>query len=143
MPLNIQGLLVEEFSVTFEAGRVVKIEAMSGGEVLEKLTQSDEGAARLGEVALVPHSSPISQSGRLFYNTLYDENASCHIAIGDAYRETVEGGVQMSEEEWAAEGGNTSIIHIDFMIGSGEMNIDGVFKDGTSEPVMRNGEWAF
>jgi len=103
----------------------------------------DEGSARLGEVALVPASSPIARRGHLFYNTLYDENASCHIAIGRAYRFTLTGGEEFTEEEFTAAGGNTSINHVDFMIGSPQMDIDGIKEDGMSEPVMRQGEWAF
>jgi len=102
----------------------------------------DEGASRLGEVALVPHSSPISQSGVLFYNTLYDENASSHLAIGRAYRNCIVGCEEASEEEFAARGGNTSANHLDFMIGSAEIDIDGITADGEREPVMRGGEWA-
>jgi len=102
-----------------------------------------KGAARLGEIALVPHSSPISQSGLLFYNTLFDENASNHVALGRAYRFSVEGGTDMSDEEFAGAGGNNSLTHVDFMIGSGHMDIDGITAGGISEPVMRAGEWAF
>ena len=107
------------------------------------MIDTDEGAARLGEIALVPHSSPISQSGLLFYNTLFDENASNHVALGRAYRFCVEGGTDMSDDEFAAAGGNNSLTHVDFMIGSGQMNIDGVTVTGDVEPVMRAGEWVF
>ena len=103
----------------------------------------DEGARRLGEIALVPHSSPISQLDRLFYNTLIDENAASHVALGRGYKFNLEGGEQMSNEEFESAGGNYSLVHIDFMIGSGDMNVDGITEDGTSEPVMRSGEWAF
>lgn len=134
LPLNLRGMLVEDFSLTFENGRVVDCQAAVGEEHLKNLIATDEGAARLGEVALVPHSSPISQMGFVFFNTLYDENASCHLALGRAYRETLENGVGMEDEDFAERGGNDSNIHVDFMIGSGEMDIDGVLPDGSTEP---------
>ncbi len=115
--------------------------ASSGEAVLHKVLDTDEGARRLGEVALVPNSSPISASGLLFYNTLYDENAASHIAIGQAYRTCLEGGTTASDAELARRGANTSLIHIDWMIGSGEIDVDGVGADGGREPVMRQGEW--
>ena len=142
-PLSRGGVLIEDFSLTFADGRVVKASAAKGEEVLRKLIETDEGASRLGEVALVPHSSPISQSGLLFYNTLIDENAANHIALGEAFRFFMEGGEAKSDDEFAAAGGNHSLIHIDCMIGSGEMDVDGLTEDGTAEPVMRGGEWAF
>ncbi|MCK4450855.1 MAG: aminopeptidase [Anaerolineae bacterium] len=142
-PLSYGGVLIEDFSLTFADGRVVKASAAKGEEVLRKLIETDEGASRLGEVALVPHSSPISQSGLLFYNTLIDENAANHIALGEALRFFMEGGEAKSDDEFAAAGGNYSLIHVDFMIGSGEMDVDGLTEDGTAEPVMRGGEWAF
>jgi aminopeptidase len=142
-PLSYSGFLIEDFSLTFEAGRVVKIEAAHGEEVLRNLIGTDAGAASLGEVALVPHSSPISQSGLLFFNTLFDENAACHIALGDGIRYCLQGGTELSAEGYAARGGNDSLIHVDFMIGSGEMNIDGELPGGSWEPMMRRGEWAF
>jgi aminopeptidase len=142
-PLSYGGALIEDFSVTFENGRIVKVSAKKNESILQKLVNMDEGSARLGEVALVPASSPIARRGHLFYNTLYDENASCHIAIGRAYRFTLTGGEEFTEEEFAAAGGNTSINHVDFMIGSPQMDIDGIKEDGTREPVMRQGEWAF
>jgi aminopeptidase len=142
-PLNNGGVLMENFTVTFEKGRAVKVTASQGETALRKLIETDEGAARLGEVALVPHSSPISQSGLLFYNTLFDENASNHIALGRAYPDNLKESAAMSPDAFAAAGGNNSLIHVDFMIGSGEMNVDGLAADGLSEPVMRNGEWAF
>jgi aminopeptidase len=142
-PLSYGGVLIEDFRLTFAGGRVVKVAARRGEAVLKKLIETDEGSARLGEVALVPHSSPISQSGLLFYNTLFDENASNHVAIGRAYRFCLEGGPAMSEEEFAAAGGNDSLAHVDFMIGSAVMNVDGITRDGMIEPIMRAGEWAF
>lgn len=143
MPLNLSGTLIEGFTLTFENGHITKVTATKGESDLQKLIETDDRASHLGEVALVPHSSPISQSGILFYNTLFDENAASHIALGNAYRSSIEGGPDMSDEEFAAAGGNKSLIHVDFMIGSGEMNIDGICADGTREPVMRAGEWAF
>ncbi len=142
-PLSYNGALIDGFSLRFEAGRVVEAKARSGEAVLQKMIATDEGAASLGEVALVPHSSPISQAGILFYNTLFDENAACHLALGRALRFCVPGGATLSDEALAAMGINASLIHVDFMIGSGEMNIDGLTSAGRREPVLRNGEWAF
>ncbi|MBI3160989.1 MAG: aminopeptidase, partial [Chloroflexi bacterium] len=143
MPLNLMGVLIDDFSLTFENGRAVKITAKKGEADLRKLIETDENACRLGEAALVPASSPIAQRGHLFYNTLFDENASCHIALGNAYRDTMQGGADMTEDEFRSHGGNKSLIHVDFMIGSAEMDIDGIRADGAREPVMRKGEWAF
>ena len=142
-PLSYGGTLIENFSLTFAGGRVVNVTADKGEAVLRKLIETDEGAGRLGEVALIPHSSPISQSGLLFYNTLFDENAASHIALGTAYKFSLRDGVAMSDEEFATIGGNQSIVHVDFMIGTSEMDIDGLTEDGSAEPVMRSGEWAF
>jgi aminopeptidase len=142
-PLSYGGSLIEDFSVTFENGRIVKVNARKNEAILQKLVNTDEGSTRLGEVALVPASSPIAQRGHLFYNTLFDENASCHIAIGRAYRFTLTGGEELNDDEFNAAGGNTSLNHVDFMIGSPQMDIDGIAEDGTREPVMRQGEWAF
>jgi len=142
-PLSYGGALIEDFNVTFENGRIVKVNAKKNEAILQKLVDTDEGSTRLGEVALVPASSPIATRGHLFYNTLFDENASCHIAIGRAYRFTIAGGEELNDEEFVAAGGNVSINHVDFMIGSPQMDIDGIKDDGTREPVMRQGEWAF
>ena len=142
-PLSYSGTLIEDFGVTFENGRIVKVNARKNEAILNKLIDTDEGSKRLGEVALVPASSPIARRGHLFYNTLFDENASCHIAIGRAYRFTLTGGEELTDEEFNAAGGNTSLTHVDFMIGSPQMDIDGICEDGTREPVMRQGEWAF
>jgi aminopeptidase len=142
-PLNYGGTLIEDFQLTFAEGRVVGVEAESGADTLRKLVATDEGASRLGEVALVPHSSPIAQSGLLFYNTLFDENAASHFALGRAYQSTLAGGTTMSSAEFAQAGGNTSLVHVDFMIGAATMDIDGLTEDGAAEPVMRAGEWAF
>ena len=141
-PLSYQGTLIEEIRVRFEEGRIVEAHAAKGEQVLAKVLETDEGAARLGEVALVPHSSPISASGLLFYNTLFDENAACHIALGQAYSKCILGGLSMTEEELVARGCNRSLIHIDWMIGSGEVDIDGIGADGSATPVMRQGAWA-
>jgi aminopeptidase len=142
-PLSVNGTLIDKFSLTFEAGRVVNAVAEKGEANLRRLLETDEGARRIGEVALVPDNSPISQSGLVFYNTLFDENASNHIALGNAYPVSLEGGESMSAEAFAAAGGNQSLIHVDFMIGSGQMDVDGVAENGSVEPVMRDGNWAF
>jgi len=141
-PLSYGGTLIEDFQITFENGRITKVTAKKGEAALQKLVDTDEGSHRLGEVALVPASSPIAKRGHLFYNTLFDENASCHIAIGRAYRFTLTGGEELNDEEFISAGGNVSLNHVDFMIGSPQMDIDGVHKDGSREPVMRQGEWA-
>lgn len=141
-PLSHQGTLIDGISVRFEEGRIVEAKATRGEEVLNKVLDTDEGARRLGEVALVPHSSPISQSGILFYNTLFDENASCHIALGQCYSKCFVDGARLTPEQIAAQGGNKSFIHIDWMIGSNQVDIDGVHADGSRVAVFRKGEWA-
>ena len=141
-PLSYGGTLIEDFSLRFAEGRVVDMKAARGEHMLRQLIGTDEGGARLGEVALVPQNSPVAQSGLLFYNTLFDENAASHVALGSAYRFTIEGGETMTDEEFALAGGNRSAVHSDFMIGSAELDIDGVLPDGRSEPLMRRGEWA-
>ncbi|GEM49204.1 aminopeptidase [Deinococcus cellulosilyticus] len=140
-PLTYMGQLMDGFEITFKDGQVVDFKAEQGEDALRKLLATDEGATRLGEVALVPTSSPINRSGIFFYNTLYDENAVCHIALGSAYRHNMHGGVDLSTEEFKARGGNESLIHVDFMIGSDDMDVDGLLPDGTREPVMRQGEF--
>ena len=140
-PLSHQGTLIEKISVRFENGKIVEAHATAGEEALKKLIAVDEGACHLGEVALVPHSSPIAQSGLLFWNTLFDENAASHIALGQAYATCILEGETLDEATLNSKGANTSLIHVDWMIGSGEMNVDGVHADGTEEPLMRNGEW--
>ncbi len=140
-PLSYAGTLIEDFSVTFEKGRIAKVTAKNGEAALKHLIETDEGASYLGEVSLVPASSPIGARGHLFYNTLFDENASCHIAIGRAYRFTLTGGEELTDEEFIKSGGNVSITHVDFMIGSSKMDVDGVKEDGSTEPVLRAGEW--
>jgi aminopeptidase len=141
-PLSYSGTLIKDIAVRFEAGRIVEATSSTGQDVLTKVLDTDEGARRLGEVALVPNSSPISASGLLFYNTLFDENAASHIAIGQSYRTCLSGGTEASDDELARRGANSSLIHIDWMIGSGEIDIDGILPGGTREPVMRKGEWA-
>ncbi|MFW9867004.1 MAG: aminopeptidase [Candidatus Thorarchaeota archaeon] len=142
-PLYFSGFLIEDYELTFSEGKVIEVHAEKGEELLQKLLKVDEGANRLGEIALVPHSSPISQSGLLFYNILFDENASNHFALGRAYKFSYKDGEEMTDEDFASVGGNHSKIHLDCMFGSDEMNVDGILKDGTVEPIMRNGEWAF
>jgi aminopeptidase len=141
-PLSHGGTLIEGFSLQFANGRVVKVSAERGESVLRQLVETDDGAGRLGEVALVPHSSPISQSGLLFYNTLFDENAASHVALGSAYKFTLAGGDVMDDDDFERAGGNRSAVHVDFMIGSGDLDVDGVLSDGSTEPLMRRGEWA-
>ncbi|MBR9890719.1 aminopeptidase [bacterium] len=141
-PLSHQGSLIDGIEVTFKDGRIIEAKAEKGGDILRELIATDEGAARLGEVALVPHSSPISQSGLLFYNTLFDENAACHIALGQCYSKCFLDGASLSAEEVAEKGGNASLIHVDWMIGGADTDIDGITPDGTRVPVFRGGEWA-
>jgi len=141
-PLAHLGTIIDGIEVRFEDGKIVEAKATKGEAVFQKMISSDEGASRLGEVALVPHSSPISQTGILFYNTLFDENAACHIALGQCYAECIVDGHHLSKEQIVEKGGNQSIIHVDWMIGSAEIDIDGIKADGTRVPVFRKGEWA-
>ena len=141
-PLSHQGTLIENISVVFENGRITEAKASKGEEVFLNLIDTDDGARRLGEVALVPHSSPISQSNLLFYNTLFDENAACHIALGQCYSKCFKDGDTLSKDEVIKNGGNSSMIHVDWMIGSDTINIDGLDQDGRVTPVFRAGEWA-
>ncbi|WP_411346930.1 aminopeptidase [Paenibacillus sp. WLX2291] len=142
-PLSYGGTIIDNFKLTFKDGRIVGVEAEKGQETLEHLVEMDEGAHYLGEVALVPHRSPISESNILYYNTLFDENASNHLAIGSAYAFNLQGGKQMSRDELTERGLNNSLVHVDFMIGSGEMDIYGITEDGKEEPVFKQGGWAF
>ncbi len=142
-PLSYQGNLIEDFQLTFSKGEVVDYSADQGIEILKGLLETDFNARFLGEIALVPHKSPISQQNLVFLNTLYDENASHHLALGSAYQISLKGGAEMPDQEFAEKGGNKSLIHEDFMFGSEDMDVDGLLADGTSEPVMRAGEWAF
>jgi aminopeptidase len=140
-PLSHQGTLIENIRCRFENGRIVEVTATKGEDAIRKLIATDDGARRLGEVALVPHNSTIAQSGILFWNTLFDENAASHIALGQAYSTCIINGEKMSEEELAKLGANESIIHVDWMIGGPTMNIDGVSASGAAEPLMRDGDW--
>jgi aminopeptidase len=140
-PLSHQGTMIEGIHVRFAGGQIVEARATKGQEVLQRLIETDAGARRLGEVALVPHSSPIAQSGLLFLNTLFDENAASHIALGQSYSSCLREGDKLTPEELAAKGANESLIHVDWMIGSAELDIDGVTASGTAEPLMRAGEW--
>jgi len=142
-PFVYSGNIIDGFTLTFENGKIVKAVAEKGNDLLQELIHNDEGSAYLGEVALVPHESPISSSEILFYNTLFDENASNHLAIGEAYPTCVEGARNLGEAQLQAMGINTSITHEDFMIGSADMDIDGELSDGTNEPIFRKGNWAF
>src|SRR5277367_4200668 len=140
-PLSHQGTLIENIRCKFEGGKIVEATATAGEDVLNRLISTDDGARRLGEVALVPANSPIAQSGVLFWSTLFDENAASHIALGQAYSTCIIGGEKMDDKALAALGANSSLIHVDWMIGSGTMNVDGVSADGSREPLMRLGEW--
>ena len=142
LPLSYAGTLIEGIRLVFKQGKVVEVGASSGEAVLRQVLAADEGATRLGEVALVPQSSPIAQQGRLFYRTLFDENAASHIALGSAYKLSLSGGPALSDEDFTAAGGNRSVVHLDFMIGSGAIDVDGLWADGAHEPLMRCGEWA-
>jgi aminopeptidase len=141
-PLSYGGTLIEDFSLRFSGGHVVEVKAARGETVLRQLVETDPGAGQLGEIALVPHSSPVSQAGRLFYNTLFDENAATHVALGAAYKFTLRGAESMDDDAFGRAGGNRSAIHVDFMIGSADLDIEGVRENGTSEPLMRRGEWS-
>jgi len=141
-PLNYGGSVIDNFQLTFKDGRVIDFQAETGEEVLQHLLDSDEGAKHIGELALVPDASPISQSGLIFYNTLFDENASCHIALGKAYPTNVENGAEMDDATLDQHGMNDSLVHVDFMVGSAQINIDGILEDGTKESVFRQGAWA-
>ena len=141
-PLNYGGNLINNFSLTFEDGKVVDFKAEEGYDVLKDLLDLDEGAKRLGEVALVPYDSPISKANIIFYNTLFDENASCHFALGKAYPTNLKGGTEMNEEELDKAGVNDSLTHVDFMVGSEDLSIVGETKDGEKVQIFENGNWA-
>ncbi len=142
MPLSFRGNLIKNFTLTFHQGQVVDYTAEEGLESLKTLLESDEGSRRLGEVALVPYSSPISRMKTLFYNTLFDENASCHFALGECYPTTVKGGTKMSEEELSAIGGNSSMNHVDFMVGTEDLTITGIKEDGEEIVIFKKGDWS-
>lgn len=141
-PLSYGGNIIDRFTLTLKDGKVTDFTAEVGHDALAALLAMDEGAVSFGEVALVPYHSPISESGILYFTTLFDENASCHLALGAAYAFTLQGGISMSKEQLAERGMNQSLTHVDFMIGSADMNIDGILDDGTAEPIFRSGDWA-
>lgn len=143
MPLSYQGTLIDEFYLKFNDGVVVDYDAKKGKSALKRLLDTDEGSKRLGEIALIPYDSPISNLGILFYNTLFDENASCHIALGECYPMNIQNGVNMSEKELLERGGNRSVNHVDFMIGTKDLQITGITKEGTKVPIFINGNFTF
>lgn len=143
LPFNFNGNLIENFELYFEKGKVVEVKAEKGLELLKSLLATDSGASYIGEVALVPDNSPISNQNTIFYNTLFDENASCHLAFGSAYPSCIQNGEQMTEDELEKLGINTSLIHYDFMIGSKDLNITGVTELGEKVEIFKNGNWAF
>ncbi len=142
-PLSYNGKLLENFSVRFEGGRAVEVHAEKNEELLSEMIGMDEGAARLGECALVPYHSPIRESDILFYNTLFDENAACHLALGRGFNNCVRGYENMTNDEIKALGVNDSIIHVDFMIGTADLSIDALTNDGKEVAIFKNGDWAF
>lgn len=142
-PLSYMGELIENFSLRFKNGKVVEAKAEKGEDLLKQMVSMDEGAGMLGECALIPYNSPISQSGVLFYNTLFDENASCHFAVGHGFNECLKGYEKYTDEECKKHGINDSMIHVDFMIGSADMSIVGITKDGKRISIFQNGNWAF
>ncbi len=142
LPLSYQGNLIEDFEIYFENGKATKCSAKSGQEILESIISVDEGSCYLGEVALVPFSSPIRQSGLLFYNTLFDENASCHLALGKSFPECIEGGLDLGKSELLECGLNDSAIHVDFMVGTQDLQITGICSNGQEVPIFEDGEWA-
>ena len=143
MPLVHQGQIIRDFWLRFEEGRVVEYDAEQGREVLQQIIETDENACRLGECALISKNTPIRQTGLLFYNTLYDENASCHLALGMGFPECIEGGYDMKEDELEAHGVNRSHTHVDFMIGADDLDVWGVRADGSEVPIFRSGQWAW
>jgi aminopeptidase len=141
-PLHYRGMVFENFTFIFRDGRVINVKADAGEDLLRKIVETDEGSARLGEVALVAESSPVAQSGLLFYNSLLDENAACHLALGFAFQENIQGGPAMQPKEFEAAGGNRSQVHMDFMVGSNQLEVVGVTQGGTREPILQQGEWS-
>ena len=142
LPLNYRGVTVEGLALRFEGGRVVEATARTGQQTLQRLLDTDEGARRLGEVALVPEGSAVSRLRTLFYHTLFDENAACHLALGRAYPTTLEGGDGLDAESLRDRGANTSLEHVDFMIGSAALDVDGITAEGSAVPLLRGGRWA-
>ena len=143
MPLSREGQLIENFRIRFEGGKAVEWHAEKNEQLLTNIITADEGAAYLGECALVPYDSPIRNSGLLFYNTLFDENAACHLALGMGFADTIRGFEEKTLEECRALGINDSMVHVDFMIGCADLNIDAITVDGRTVPVFREGNWAF
>lgn len=143
LPLSYQGTLIDEFYLRFENGEVKEYSAKKGESALKRLLETDEGSKRLGEIALIPHNSPISNLGILFYNTLFDENASCHLALGECYTMNIQNGANMTEKDLFEKGGNKSVNHVDFMIGTKDLSVTGITKEGTKVPVFINGNFAF
>lgn len=141
-PLSYAGVVIEDMTFTFQNGKIIEVTAKKGEETIKRLIEENDGARSLGEVALVPHKTAISLSGLTFFNTLFDENASNHLAIGQAYAFNIEKGTEMTSEELDAAGLNRSTTHVDFMIGSDKMDIDGITADGKTVPIFRGGEWA-
>ena len=142
-PLSYQGELIEDFSITFKDGKAVSVEAKKGKALLEQMISMDEGAAKLGECALIPYDSPIRNTEILFWNTLFDENAACHFALGAGFPECYPGGLEMSHEELTAAGVNDSMIHVDFMIGTRDLSIVGIDAKGKRTQIFKDGNWAF
>lgn len=142
-PLSYQGELIEDFSIRFEKGKAVEVHAKKGQKLLEEMIGMDEGACKLGEVALVPFDSPINNTGLLFYNTLYDENAACHLALGKGFSNCIRDFGKCTQDELTKMGINDSSIHVDFMIGSKDLSITGYTKDGKKVAIFKNGNWAF
>ncbi|HCV5760027.1 TPA: aminopeptidase [Staphylococcus aureus] len=142
LPLSYNGTIIDQFKLMFKDGEIIDFSSGKGEAVLKDLINTDEGSRRLGEVALVPDDSPISNRNTIFYNTLFDENAACHLAIGSAYAFNIQGGTEMTVEEKIASGLNDSNVHVDFMIGSSDLTIYGIFEDGSKELVFENGNWA-
>ena len=141
-PLSWNSQLIENFSITFENGRAVSCKAEKGQHLLEKMIKMDECSDMLGEVALVPKESPVNACGFLFYSTLFDENACCHVALGAGFKEVLPDGDSLTTKQAQARGVNDSIIHVDFMVGSDDLSIDGIRPDGSAVPIFRNGTWA-
>ena len=141
MPLCENGQIIDDFSITFKDGKITDFCAKKGYETLKQLINTDSGTARLGEVALIGKNSPIAKSGILFYNTLFDENASCHLAIGKAYPTTIKNGNNLSVKELLEKGANDSVEHVDFMIGTKDLSVRGIKKDGTEIVLFKDGEW--
>ena len=141
-PLVYRGNIIDRFCLVFKDGAVIDSIAEKGNDILTTLLDTDEGSRRLGEVALIPYNSPISLTNTLFYETLFDENASCHVALGRAYPTCLRGGANMNDDELRTAGLNDSVVHVDFMIGSADLQITGIKKDGTEVPVFKDGNWA-